>query len=131
MTAWNIAKWPLIAALFVLMIAALYWTSPNVRQRGFRWILPGALGALGIWLIASAAFGVYVANFGSYNKTYGSLASVVVVLIWLWITNVAILFGLELNAERERDLEFRKRLPGAEREIQLEPRDEPSPRRTA
>jgi len=130
-TAWNIAKWPLIAALFVLMIAALYWTSPNVRQRGFRWILPGALGALGIWLIASAAFGVYVANFGSYNKTYGSLASVVVVLIWLWITNVAILFGLELNAERERDLEFRKRLPGAEREIQLEPRDEPSPRRTA
>jgi membrane protein len=130
-TIWNIAKWPVIAVLFVLMIAALYYTSPNVRQREFRWLLPGALVALVIWLIASAAFEVYVANFGSYNKTYGSLASVVVVLIWLWLTNVAILFGLELNSERERDLELRRELPGAEREIQLEPRGKPSRRRTA
>jgi membrane protein len=127
---WNIGKWALIALLFVLMLGLLYYGSPNVRQRGFKWITPGGMVALVVWLIASGAFGLYVSQFGSYNKTYGSLASVVVVLVWMWITNLAILFGHELNAERERDVQLEQGLPGAEKELQLEPRDEPEPRRT-
>jgi membrane protein len=127
---WNIAKWPVIALVFLLLIALVYYASPNVRQRGFKWISPGGIVALVVWLIASAGFGLYVSNFASYNKTYGSLAGVVIVLIWVWLTNLAILFGHELNAERERDQEFREGVPGAEKEIQLDPRDEPEPRRT-
>jgi membrane protein len=127
---WNIAKWGLIALLFVLMIGLLYYASPNVKQRGLKWITPGGIFALIAWLVASGAFALYVSQFGSYNKTYGSLAGVVVVLVWMWITNLAILFGHELNAERERDLELEQGLPGAEKELQLEPRDEPEPRRT-
>jgi membrane protein len=127
---WNYAKWLLIALLFVLMIGLIYYASPNVKQRGFSWITPGGLVALVVWLIASAGFGLYVSKFGSYNKVYGSLAGVVVILIWMWITNLAILFGHELNAERERNLQLDEGLPGAEKEIQLEPRDEPERRRT-
>jgi membrane protein len=127
---WNIAKWGLIALLFVLMIGLLYYASPNVKQRGLKWITPGGIFALIAWLVASGAFALYVSQFGSYNKTYGSLAGVVVVLVWMWITNLAILFGHELNAERERDLQLEQGLPGAEKELQLEPRDEPEPRRT-
>jgi membrane protein len=124
-TIWNYAKWAAIAALFLLMIDLVYYASPNVKQRGFKWITPGGLVALGVWLLASAAFGLYVSQFGSYNKVYGSLAGIVVILIWMWITNVAILFGHELNAERERDVQLKEGLPGAERELQLEPRDTP------
>ena len=127
---WNIAKWFAVAALFVLMIALLFYASPNVKQRGFRWITPGSVLALVAWLLASAGFALYVSQFGSYNKTYGSLAGVVIVLIWLWITNVAILFGHELNAELERAHQFQEGVPGAERELQLQPRDEPDRRRT-
>jgi membrane protein len=127
---WNIAKWFAVAALFVLMIALLFYASPNVKQRGFKWITPGSLFALVAWLVASGAFALYVSQFGSYNKTYGSLAGVVIVLIWLWITNVAILFGHELNAELERAHQFQEGVPGAERELQLQPRDEPERRRT-
>jgi membrane protein len=127
---WNYAKWLLIAVLFVLIIGLIYYASPNVKQRGFSWITPGGLVALVVWLIASAAFGLYVSKFGSYNKVYGSLAGVIIILIWMWITNLAILFGHELNAERERDLQLEAGLPGAEKEIQLEPRDEPGRRRT-
>jgi membrane protein len=127
---WNYAKWLLIAVLFVVMIGVIYYASPNVKQRGFKWITPGGLVALVVWLLASAAFGLYVSQFGSYNKVYGSLAGVVIILIWMWITNLAILFGHELNAEREREQQFEEGVPGAEREIQLEPRDEPEPRRT-
>lgn len=130
-TIWNFAKWGVIALMFLFMIALLYYASPNVKQRGFVWITPGSVVALAAWLLASGAFALYVSQFGSYNKTYGSMAGVVIVLIWLWITNVAILFGHELNAERERDVQFQEGLPGAEREIQLEPRDEPDRRRTA
>jgi membrane protein len=129
-SVWNIAKWPVIAALFVLMVAVLYYAAPNVKQRGFAWLTPGSLVALVVWLLASAAFAFYVSKFGSYNKTYGSLASVVVVLIWFWITNLAILFGHELNAERERSAEIEEGVPRAEREIQLEPRDEPKTQKT-
>ncbi len=128
---WNYAKWVVIAVLFVLMLGLIYYGSPNVRQRGFKWITPGGVVALVVWLLASAAFGIYVSQFGSYNKVYGSLAGVVVILIWMWITNLAILFGHELNAERERDAQLEAGLPGAEKEIQLEPRDEPERRRTA
>ena len=83
-----------------------------------------------VWLLASAGFGIYVSQFGSYNKVYGSLAGVVIILIWMWLTNLAILFGHELNAERERDVQLEEGVPDAEREIQLEPRDEPDRRRT-
>jgi membrane protein len=129
-TVWDIAKWPVIAGLFVLMINVLYYASPNVKQRGFKWVTPGSIVALVVWLVASAAFAFYVANFGSYNKTYGSLATVVVVLIWFWITNLAILFGHQLNSERERSAEIEEGVPRAEREIQLEPRDEPKDQKT-
>jgi membrane protein len=129
-TIWDIGKWLLVAALFVLMIGVLYYASPNVKQRGFKWVTPGSVVALVVWLLASAAFAFYVANFGSYNKTYGSLAGLVIFLVWFWITNLAILFGHELNAERERSAELEEGVPRADREIQLEPRDEPKPQKT-
>jgi membrane protein len=124
-TAWNYAKWPILAALFILMIDLLYYASPNAKMRGFVWLTPGALLALVIWGLASAGFALFVANFGSYDKTYGTLGGVVVLLIWIWITNVAILLGHELNAERERSAQIAEGVPRAEKEIQLEPRDEP------
>jgi len=127
---WNIAKWFVIAALFLLMIAVLYYSAPNVKQRGFKWVTPGSVVAMVGWLAASAAFALYVSQFGSYNKTYGSLAGVVILLIWLWITNVAILFGAQLNAELERGQQFEEGVPGAERELQLEPREAPKNPRT-
>jgi membrane protein len=127
---WSYAKWAVVALLFLLMIALIYYASPNVKQRGFTWITPGGVVALVVWLVASAGFGLYVSQFGSYNKVYGSLAGVVVILIWMWITNLAILLGHELNAERERDVQFKEGMPGAEREIQLEPRDQPKRPRT-
>jgi membrane protein len=129
-TIWGIAKWPVLAGIFVLTIDILYYASPNVKLRGFRWVTPGAIVALVVWVVASAAFALYVANFGSYDKTYGTLAGVVVLLVWLWITNVAILLGHQLNSERERSLEIREGRPRAEREIQLEPRSEPKAQKT-
>jgi membrane protein len=129
-TIWDIAKWPVMLAIVVTIIAVLYYASPNVKLRGFKWVTPGSAIAIVVWLIASAAFAFYVANFGSYDKTYGTLGGVVVVLIWLWITNLALLFGHELNAERERGHELAEGIPRAEREIQLEPRDEPKEKRT-
>jgi membrane protein len=122
---WNIAKWPAMAAIFILMVDVLYYASPNVRQRGFRWVTPGALVAIVGWAIASAAFAFYVANFSSYDKTYGTLGGLISLLIWFWISNLAILFGHQLNAERERSAEIAEGRPRAEREIQLEPRSEP------
>jgi membrane protein len=122
---WNVAKWPALAAIFVLMIDLLYYASPNAKLRGFRWITPGAITALAVWILASAAFALYVSKFGSYNKTYGTLGGAVALLVWLWISNLAILLGHQLNAERERGLELAEGRPGAEEEIQLPPRDEP------
>ncbi len=101
-TVWNIAKWPVIALLVSQVIAFLYWIAPNVRQPGYRWVSPGGIFAVVLWVIASAAFAFYVSNFASYNKTYGSLAAVIIFLVWLWITNVVILLGAEMNAEIER-----------------------------
>jgi YihY family inner membrane protein len=100
-TAWDILKWPVLLVVVSFMFALLYWASPNARQ-GFRWVTPGGILAVVLWVVASAAFAVYVANFGSYNKTYGSLASVIIFLVWLWLSNIAILLGAELNAELER-----------------------------
>ncbi|HEY8640509.1 MAG TPA: YihY/virulence factor BrkB family protein [Solirubrobacterales bacterium] len=125
-TVWSYAKWPVLAALFVLMIDLLYYASPNAKLRGFAWVTPGAVLALALWAVASAGFALFVANFGSYDKTYGTLGGVVVLLIWMWITNVAILLGHELNAERERSQEFVEGVPRAEDELQLEPRQEPT-----
>lgn len=119
---WNIAKWPVLLAVVVLIVALLYYATPNVKQPRFRWVSVGAVVAIVVWVIASAAFGFYVANFSSYNRTYGSLAGVVVFLLWLWITNLALLFGAELDAELERGRELQAGLP-AEESIQLPPRD--------
>ncbi|MFC4496751.1 YihY/virulence factor BrkB family protein [Streptomyces ovatisporus] len=102
LTVWNYAKWPVLLLLVALMIALLYWGAPNVKGRGLRWVTPGSVLAVVIWLVASAGFALYVANFGSYNKTYGTLAGVIIFLVWLWITNLAILLGLEFDAELAR-----------------------------
>ena len=100
-TTWDVAKWPVLVILVCLMVAVLYWASPNAKQ-GLRWILPGAVIAIGVWLAASGLFAVYVANFSHYNKVYGSIAGMIIFLIWLWLTNTAILLGAEFNAELER-----------------------------
>jgi len=100
-TAWNIAKWPVLLILVSLMFAILYWASPNARH-GFRWISSGSLLAVAVWLIASGLFAVYVANFGHYDKVYGSLGGVIIFLVWMWISNIAVLLGAELDAELER-----------------------------
>jgi membrane protein len=128
---WNIAKWPVMILIASLLVAVLYYASPNVRLRGAKWITPGSVVAIVIWIIASALFAFYVANFGAYDKTYGTLAGLVVLLIWLWITNLAILFGAELNAEIERSKQIEQGTPHAEKQIQLERRDEPDPPQTA
>lgn len=121
-TAWTIAKWPVMIIIASVLISLLYWAAPNVKPAGFRWLSAGSVLAVGIWLIASAAFGLYVASFSSYSKTYGSLASIIVFLIWLWITNVAILLGLEFNAELDRERAIQTgHPPGAE--PYTEPRD--------
>jgi membrane protein len=121
-TAWDIAKWPVLLAVVMLMFALLYYAAPNVRQPGFRWVTPGGVLAVIVWIVASAAFAFYVANFASYNKTYGSLAGVIVFLVWLWISNIAVLLGAEFNAELERGRELEAGQRGAEKRIQLEPR---------
>jgi membrane protein len=129
-TVWNFAKWPVMVLIVLVIITLLYYASPNVKVRGFKWVAPGAAFALVVWLLSSLAFAFYVANFGSYNKTYGTLAGVIAFLVWLWLTNVALLLGAELNAERERSLELQEGVEGADEEIQLTPRDEPKNKAT-
>jgi membrane protein len=129
-TIWSIAKWPVMIAIFLLMVAVLYHASPNVRLRGFRWITAGSIVAITAWAIASALFAFYVANFGSYNETYGTLGGLIALLVWFWISNLAILFGMQLNAELERSVEIEEGRPQAERAIQLEPRSEPKAPKT-
>jgi membrane protein len=129
-TVWNVAKWPVIVVLVALMIAVLYYATPNVRLRGFKWVSPGAGAALLIWAVASALFAFYVANFGSYNKTYGALAGVIIFLVWFWLTNVALLLGIELDAEIERTRELKEGVPRAEKEIQLDARADPKDKQT-
>lgn len=122
LTAWSIAKWPVLVVLVTSMIALLFWATPNVKGRGFKWITPGSVVALVIWLIASAGFAFYVGNFSSYNKTYGALAGVIIFLVWLWISNIAILLGLEFDAELSRQRAIAGGLP-PEEEPYVPPRD--------
>lgn len=122
-TAWNVLRWPLILLFVVAAVAILYYVTPNVQQPKFRWISGGAALAIVVWILASVVFGLYVANFGSYNKTYGALAGVIVFLLWLWITNLALLFGAEVDAEVERGRQLQAGLP-AEHELQLPMKDD-------
>jgi membrane protein len=108
---WDVAKWPVLLVIVSVMISILYKVSPNVRQPSFRWVSAGGVIAVVTWLIASGLFAVYVSFSGSYNKTYGSLATVIVFLVWLWITNIAILLGAEFNAETQRERAIRAGLP--------------------
>jgi membrane protein len=119
---WDIAKWPVLLLVVSFMFSILYWAAPNVRHPGFRWLSPGGVFAVAIWVIASGAFALYVASFSSYNKTYGALAGVVVLLVWLWISNIAILLGAEFNAELERGRRIEAGHP-ADEEPFVEPRD--------
>ena len=121
-TVWDIAKWPVLALLVSVMFSILYWASPNVKQPGFLWLSPGGVFAVVVWILASGAFALYVANFSSYNKTYGTLAGVIIFLVWLWISNVAILLGAELNAELARGRAIEVGHP-PETEPYMEPRD--------
>jgi membrane protein len=130
LTIWDIAKWPVLLLVLIVMVGVLYYAAPNVKLPGFRWITIGSLVAVFTWILASALFAFYVANFGSYDKTYGTLGGLISLLVWLWISNLALLFGMELNAERERSRELAAGVPRAEREIQLEPRSEPKEQRT-
>ncbi|MFH8573980.1 YihY/virulence factor BrkB family protein [Streptomyces sp. NPDC017993] len=122
MTVWSIAKWPVLVVLVAIMLALLYWGAPNAKGRGFKFVSLGSLLALLIWMVASAGFAFYVANFGSYNKTYGALAGVIIFLVWLWITNLAVLLGLEFDAEMARE----RAIIGGHRSLEepyVEPRD--------
>jgi membrane protein len=119
---WDIAKWPVLLAVVSLMFAILYWAAPNVKHPRFRWVSPGGIVAVVLWVLASAAFAFYVASFASYNKTYGALGGVIVFLTWLWISNIAVLFGAELNAELERGRQIEGGHPEDEEPF-LEPRD--------
>ncbi|WP_061962114.1 YihY/virulence factor BrkB family protein [Demequina flava] len=121
-TVWEIAKWPVMLLVVVMMVAILYWATPNIKQPKFRWMSTGAGVALAVWILASAGFGFYVANFSSYEQTYGALAGAIVFLLWLWITNLALLFGAELDAELERGRELQAGI-AAEEHIQLPLRD--------
>ncbi len=122
LTVWNVAKWPVLLVVVLLMIAVLYYTAPNAKLPKFQWVSPGSVLAVLAWILASGLFALYVANFGSYNKTYGTLGGVVTLLIWMWLTNIAVLFGAELNSELERSRELAAGTPGAEEELQLPPR---------
>lgn len=122
LTLWNVLRWPVILLFVVVAVAVLYYATPNVQQPKFRWISVGAALAILVWILASVGFGFYVASFGSYNKTYGALAGVIIFLLWLWITNLALLFGAELDSELERGRQLQAGMP-AEKDLQLPPRD--------
>lgn len=125
---WDIAKWPVLLLVVSFMFSILYYASPNVKHPGFRWLSPGGVLAVAVWVIASGLFALYVANFASYNKTYGTLAGVIIFLVWLWISNVAILLGAEFNAELARARVIEAGHP-ADGEPFVEPRRAPKPAR--
>jgi membrane protein len=129
-TAWQLGKWPVMLALVLVILHVLYYASPNA-QVARKWISGGTLLTLVVWIVASVGFAFYVANFGSYNKTYGTMGGVVVFLLWLWITNIAVLLGVEFNAETERTRELHEGVRGAEDELKLPERDQPSPKQRA
>jgi membrane protein len=124
-TVFSIAKWPIILVIVSVMISVLYYAAPNAKLPGFRWVTVGGTLAVVVWVVASLLFAFYASNFGSYDKTYGTLGGVVIFLVWLWITNIAILLGAQLNAERARDEQLADGVPNAERELQIPERDAP------
>jgi membrane protein len=130
LSVWRYAKWPAMVVLVLVIFAVLYYTGPNARVSGVRWVSAGAIVALVTWIVASIGFALYVGNFGSYNKTYGALGGVVVFLLWLWLTNLAILLGAEFNAETERAKQLHGGEAGAERELRL-PLREPNRKASA
>jgi membrane protein len=122
-TVWDIAKWPALLLIVSFMFSILYWAAPNVKQPGFRWLSPGGVFAVLVWVAASALFALYVASFSSYNKTYGTLAGVIIFLVWLWISNIALLLGAEFNAELERGRAIAAGRTDETTEPFVEPRD--------
>ena len=128
-TIWDIAKWPVLLLVVSFMFSILYWAAPNVKHPGFRWLSPGGIFAVAVWVLASGAFALYVANFSSYNKTYGTLAGVIIFLVWLWISNIAVLLGAEWNAEIERGRQIEAGHP-ADVEPFVDPRRAPKQQRT-
>jgi membrane protein len=120
---WQIAKWPVLLLVVSFMFALLYWGAPNVKHPRFHWVSPGGLLAVIGWVIGSAAFAFYVANFGSYNKTYGALGGVIIFLIWLWVSNIMVLLGAEFNAEMERGRAIEAGLRPEDKEPFVEPRE--------
>ena len=127
-TIWDIAKWPVLLLVVSFMFSILYWAAPNVKHPGFRWLSPGGIFAVAVWVLASGAFALYVANFSSYNKTYGTLAGVIIFLVWLWISNIAVLLGAEWNAEIERARQIEAGHP-ADVEPFVDPRRAPKEQR--
>jgi len=127
LTLWRFAKWPAMALLVLVILGVLYYATPNAKVSGIRWITGGAIVALLTWVVASILFAIYVSKFGSYDKTYGTLGGVVVFLVWLWVTNMAILLGAEFNAETERAKQLHTNVEGAERSLQV-PERQPAPR---
>ncbi|AWB87602.1 YihY/virulence factor BrkB family protein [Mycetocola zhujimingii] len=121
-TVWNIAKWPVIAILAIIMVAVLYYGTPNVKQPKFKWMTLGAFIALLVMAIATVGFFFYVSNFSNYQATYGSIAGVIIMLLWLWLMNLSLLFGAEFDAEMERGRQLQGGIE-AEDSLQLPPRD--------
>jgi membrane protein len=121
-SVWGVAKWPVMLVIVMTIVATLYYIAPNVRHPRFRWVTPGGVLAVLLWAIASVGFGFYVAHFGSYNKTYGTLGGVISFLVWMWISNLALLLGAEFDAELERERELKAGLP-AEQELRLPPKE--------
>jgi membrane protein len=111
---WRIVRWPAALASALLVFSFVYYVTPDVRQRAFRWITPGAAAGVVVWIGASAAFSEYIGRFDSLNVTYGSFTAAIILLFWLWLTNVALLFGAEVNAEIERHKELSEGVPEAE-----------------
>lgn len=122
-TLWSVLKWPVLALVVSAIFTILYYVAPNVRQPRFRWLTPGGALALAVWLLASGGFGIYVSNFASYDQTYGTLGTVVVFMVWLWVSNLAVLFGAEFDAETERARQLQAGMTEAENTIQLPPRN--------
>jgi membrane protein len=110
-SVWRIVRWPGAFAVALLVFSLIYYVTPDVRHRAFRWITPGAVVGVALWLAASALFSTYLANFKSFNVTYGSFAAAIILLVWLWLTNVALIFGGEVNAEIERSKEIAEGVP--------------------